>query len=40
MIGYKLHMDIARGQIPISCVLTSASVPRQTPNQNSRLTAR
>jgi hypothetical protein len=25
-IGYKLHIDVACGQIPISCVLTSASV--------------
>jgi IS5 family transposase len=25
-IGYKLHMDVADGQIPISCVLTSASL--------------
>jgi IS5 family transposase len=25
-IGYKLHIDVADGQIPISCVLTSASV--------------
>lgn len=25
-IGYKLHMDAADGQIPISCILTSASV--------------
>ena len=25
-IGYKLHIDAADGQIPISCVLTSASV--------------
>ena len=25
-IGYKLHLDVACGQIPISCVLTSASV--------------
>jgi hypothetical protein len=25
-IGYKLHMDVADGQIPISCILTSASV--------------
>ncbi len=25
-IGYKLHMDIADGGIPISCVLTSASL--------------
>jgi hypothetical protein len=25
-IGYKLHVDVADGQIPISCVLTSASV--------------
>jgi Transposase DDE domain/Transposase domain (DUF772) len=25
-IGYKLHLDIADGQVPISCVLTSASV--------------
>jgi hypothetical protein len=24
--GYKLHIDVARGQIPISCLLTSASV--------------
>ena len=25
-IGYKLHIDVACGQIPVSCVLTSASV--------------
>ena len=25
-IGYKLHLDVASGQIPVSCVLTSASV--------------
>lgn len=25
-IGYKLHVDVADGQVPISCVLTSASV--------------
>jgi hypothetical protein len=25
-VGYKLHIDVACGQIPISCVLTSASV--------------
>jgi hypothetical protein len=25
-IGYKLHMDVADGQIPISCILTSASL--------------
>jgi len=25
-LGYKLHLDVADGQIPISCVLTSASV--------------
>jgi hypothetical protein len=25
-IGYKLHMDVADGQVPISCILTSASV--------------
>jgi len=25
-IGYKLHIDTADGEIPISCVLTSASV--------------
>jgi IS5 family transposase len=25
-IGYKLHLDVADGQIPISCLLTSASV--------------
>lgn len=24
--GYKLHIDTADGQIPISCILTSASV--------------
>jgi hypothetical protein len=26
-IGYKLHLDVADGQIPISCILTSASLP-------------
>lgn len=25
-IGYKLHLDVADGQVPVSCVLTSASV--------------
>ena len=25
-IGYKLHTDVADGQIPVSCILTSASV--------------
>jgi Transposase DDE domain/Transposase domain (DUF772) len=25
-IGYKLHIDVACGQIPVACVLTSASV--------------
>ena len=25
-IGYKLHLDVACGQIPVSCILTSASV--------------
>jgi IS5 family transposase len=25
-IGYKLHVDVADGQIPISCILTSASL--------------
>jgi hypothetical protein len=25
-VGYKLHMDVADGQIPISCLLTSASL--------------
>jgi hypothetical protein len=25
-IGYKMHMDVADGQVPISCVLTSASL--------------
>jgi hypothetical protein len=25
-IGYKLHIDTADGEIPVSCVLTSASV--------------
>lgn len=24
--GYKLHIDTADGQVPISCILTSASV--------------
>lgn len=25
-IGYKLHLDVADGQVPVSCVLTSASL--------------
>lgn len=25
-LGYKLHMDVADGHVPISCILTSASV--------------
>ncbi|MBT9142984.1 MAG: hypothetical protein DDT29_01383 [Dehalococcoidia bacterium] len=25
-VGYKLHIDVADGQIPVSCILTSASV--------------
>ena len=25
-IGYKLHLDVADGDIPVSCVLTSASL--------------
>lgn len=25
-VGYKLHLDVGDGQVPISCVLTSASV--------------
>ncbi|MEP6912106.1 MAG: transposase [bacterium] len=25
-VGYKLHLDVADGGIPISCILTSASV--------------
>ncbi len=25
-IGYQLHIDVACGQIPVACVLTSASV--------------
>jgi transposase len=25
-IGYKLHMDVADGQVPVSCILTSASL--------------
>ncbi len=25
-VGYKLHVDVADGEIPVSCVLTSASV--------------
>ena len=25
-VGYKLHIDVADGQIPISCLLTSASL--------------
>ncbi len=24
--GYKLHIDVADGQIPVACLLTSASV--------------
>jgi len=24
-VGYKLHIDTADGQVPVSCVLTSAS---------------
>ena len=24
-VGYKLHLEVADGQIPISCLLTSAS---------------
>ena len=24
-VGYKLHIDAADGQIPVSCILTSAS---------------
>ncbi len=25
-IGYKLHLDVADGQVPVSCLLTSASL--------------
>ncbi len=25
-IGYKLHLDVADGQVPVSCVLSSASL--------------
>ena len=25
-VGYKLHLDVTDGQIPVSCILTSASV--------------
>jgi Transposase DDE domain/Transposase domain (DUF772) len=25
-VGYKLHLDVADGQIPVSCILTSASL--------------
>jgi hypothetical protein len=25
-VGYKLHLDVADGQVPISCILTSASL--------------
>jgi len=25
-VGYKLHMDVADGEVPISCILTSASL--------------
>jgi hypothetical protein len=25
-VGYKLHLDVADGQIPVSCLLTSASL--------------
>jgi hypothetical protein len=26
-VGYKLHLDVADGQFPVSCILTSASLP-------------
>ena len=39
-IGYKLHLDVADGQIPISCVLTAASLnDTQVAVPLSRLTA-
>jgi hypothetical protein len=39
-IGYKLHLDVADGQIPISCILTSASLhDSQTAIPLARLTA-
>ena len=34
--GYKLHVDVADRQIPISCILTSASV-NGGPRRSSRL---
>ena len=40
-IGYKLHLDVADGQIPISCLLTSASLnDMQTAVPLSLMTAR
>ena len=33
-IGYKLHIDVADGQIPISCILTSASL-HDSPSRHS-----
>ena len=40
-VGYKLHLDVADGQIPISCILTSASLhDSQAAIPLARLTAR
>jgi hypothetical protein len=40
-VGYKLHLDVADGQIPISCLLTSASLhDSQAAIPLARLTAR
>jgi hypothetical protein len=39
-VGYKLHMDVADGHVPISCILTSASVhDRQVAIPLARMTA-
>jgi hypothetical protein len=39
-VGYKLHLDVADGQIPISCILTSASLhDSQTAIPRARLSA-
>ena len=35
-VGYKLHIDVACGQIPVSCVLTSASVHDRQVREDAR----
>lgn len=40
-VGYKLHLDVADGQIPIGCLLTSASLhDRQVAIPLARMTGR